>query len=191
MPKIVNRDEMRADLMTGCFSLFAQKGFAAVTMRDLAAELKVSTGTLYHYFANKSELFQQMLRHLVERDTEQVLARITGTERTVERIQILMEYVSQKEEHFSQLLFLLFDFKRQQLKAKGKAKQDAFRELLSVYRKTITENAGFQDSRLGHIVLSLIIGTLVQRIADPVGAPLSEVQAFLFETFADVLPANA
>ena len=188
MPKIVDRDEMRADLMAGCFGLFAEKGFAAVTMRDLAAELKVSTGTLYHYFANKSELFQQMLRHLVERDTREVLARIGGTRRPAERMQILVDFVSQKEAHFKEMLFLLFDYKRQQARTKAKATRNAFRELLLVYRETITANAGFDDPRLGNIVLSLLIGTLVQRIADPAAAPLTEVQDFLDETLAGVIP---
>lgn len=188
MPKIVDHEEMRADLMSGCFALFARKGFAAVTMRDLAAELKVSTGTLYHYFANKRELFEQMLRHLVERDTGEVLARIGATRHPAERIQVLIDYVAQKEEHFIQLLFLLFDVKRQQEKAK--VRHDAFRELLAVYRRTISENAGFEDARLGNIVLSLIAGTLVQRIADPAGAPLGEVREFLETTLAGSLPAN-
>lgn len=191
MPKIVDRDEMRAALMNGCFGLFARKGFAAVTMRDLAAELKVSTGTLYHYFANKSELFQQMLRHLVERDTDRVLSQIQTVESVAERIQVLMDYVAQQEEHFTRLLFLLFDYKRQQVKAKARAQQDAFRELLSVYRNTITENTGLQDDRLGHLVLSLIIGTLVQRVADPTGAALSDVQEFLSEVMVETMPSQA
>lgn len=191
MPKIVDRDEMRADLLTRCFGLFAEKGFAAVTMRDLAAELQVSTGTLYHYFTNKRDLFDKMLRHLVERDIGQVLQRIEDAARPGERIQVLFDYVAQHEEHFRQLLFLLFDFKRQQSKAKNKARQDAFKELLAVYRTTITENAGLQDLRLGNMVLSLIAGTLVQRIIDPESASLDEVRALLDETVNHALPMNA
>jgi len=180
MPKIVDRQEMRADLLAGCFGLFARKGFAAVTMRDLAKELEVSTGTLYHYFTNKSELFDQMLRHLVERDTVQVLRSIEGITRPAERVRVLLAYIADREEHFKALLFLLFDFKRQQ----GQHKADAFRELLGVYRDTIAQNLGVNDARLGGMVLSLIVGTLVQRVVDPSGTSLGEVQDFLYNALA-------
>jgi len=178
MPKIVDREEMRADLLAQCYGLFARKGFASVTMRDLAAALDVSTGTLYHYFENKSTLFHQMLRNLVERDTENILARIEDLPKTADRVRMLFEYIAQNEEHFRNLLFLLFDFKRHQ----GDTDEDAFRELLEIYRSTLIANTGLQDERLGHVILGLIVGTLVQRVVSPEDAPWSEAQSFLNET---------
>lgn len=175
MPKIVDRKEMRADLMRGCFELFARKGFSAVTMRDLAAELEVSTGTLYHYFSGKADLFHQMLRHLVEADVREALERVADTAQPLARAQALLEFIAEKEEHFKNLLVLLFDLKRQ---PPGGAR-DALRETLRAYKDGITRNMGFSDDVLGHMVLSVVIGTLVQRVIDPDGTPLDEVRDYI------------
>ncbi|MGB6015410.1 MAG: helix-turn-helix domain-containing protein, partial [Nodosilinea sp.] len=48
MPKIVDHDQYRREILDQCFDLFAEKGYAALTMRQIAQELGVSTGTLYH-----------------------------------------------------------------------------------------------------------------------------------------------
>jgi AcrR family transcriptional regulator len=54
MPKIVDHDQYRKELLSKCFDLFAEKGYGSITMRQIAEGLNVSTGTLYHYFpANK------------------------------------------------------------------------------------------------------------------------------------------
>lgn len=175
MPKIVDRKEMRADLMRGCFGLFARKGFSAVTMRDLAAELEVSTGTLYHYFTSKTDLFHQMLRHLVESDVREALDRVKDATQPLARAQVLLEYIAEKEEHFKNLLFLLFDLKRQ---PPGESR-DALREMLQAYRQGITKNMGFSDDLLGNMVMSVVVGTLVQRVIDPDGTPLDEVRDYI------------
>ncbi|MFM8003959.1 MAG: TetR/AcrR family transcriptional regulator, partial [Dolichospermum sp.] len=42
MPKIVNHEQYRKELLSKCFDLFAEKGYAAITMRQISAGLKVS-----------------------------------------------------------------------------------------------------------------------------------------------------
>ncbi|NJL79674.1 MAG: helix-turn-helix transcriptional regulator, partial [Richelia sp. SM2_1_7] len=60
MPKIVDHEKYRKELLWKSFDLFAQKGYGSVTMREIAKELGVSTGTLYHYFPNKESLYLQL-----------------------------------------------------------------------------------------------------------------------------------
>ncbi len=40
-----------------------QKGFHAMTMRDLSREAKLSTGALYNYFSGKEDLLEMMQNH--------------------------------------------------------------------------------------------------------------------------------
>ena len=61
MPKIVDHDQRRAELLEPCLSLFASRGFHALSVREIARNLNVTTGTIYHYFQSKSELFEKML----------------------------------------------------------------------------------------------------------------------------------
>ena len=68
MPKIVDHDRYRHELLAQCLSLFAEKGFGAVTMRQIADSLGVSTGTLYHYFPNKESIFAQLVEVYCSKD---------------------------------------------------------------------------------------------------------------------------
>jgi AcrR family transcriptional regulator len=192
MPKIIDHEEMREDLLQRSFGLFARKGFHAVTMRDLARELQVSTGTLYHYFSNKNDLYAQMLRTLVDRDVRRVLGDINDRMAPGERLQVLLRYVGEKEEHFKGLLFLLFDFYRFRGTLEENAEMDPeavrtshfFQELLTTYRETIAENVGLANRQVGQLITSVIIGNLVQRIVDPARMSLTELQ----EAFDTILP---
>ena len=53
MPKVVDHVSYRKHLLDQCVNLFAQYGYEALTMRQIAEALHVSTGTLYHYFPTK------------------------------------------------------------------------------------------------------------------------------------------
>ena len=68
MPKIVDRDHYRQELLMKSFDLFAQKGYSSITMRQLAQGIGVSTGTLYHYFPSKEALFLQLAEELDRQD---------------------------------------------------------------------------------------------------------------------------
>lgn len=190
MPKIIDHEEMREDLLLKSFTLFARRGFHAVTMRQLARELEVSTGTLYHYFVNKNELYSQMLRTLVERDVTRVLSVINTGMAPAERLRIVLAYVSEKEDHFKNLLYLLFDFYRfrrgladsNTLDEETERTNQFFQDLLATYRENIAENLGVANRHVGHLVTSVLIGTLVQRIVDPARVSLSEIQN-AFEDF--------
>ena len=71
MPKIVDRDRYRKELLNKCFDIFAEKGYSSVTMREIGSEIGVSTGTLYHYFPSKESLFEQLIEYLSYEDTKE------------------------------------------------------------------------------------------------------------------------
>ncbi len=50
---------------------FAEKGFAAARLDDIARAAGVAKGTIYLYFANKADLFQAVVRGYVVREIEQ------------------------------------------------------------------------------------------------------------------------
>ncbi len=68
MPKTVDHDEYRKELLESCFALFCSKGYSNVTMREIAKTIGVSTGTLYHYFPNKITILEQMFAWAAERN---------------------------------------------------------------------------------------------------------------------------
>ncbi|MEX0292435.1 TetR/AcrR family transcriptional regulator [Pseudomonas putida] len=47
-------------------ALFAEKGFGQVSMRELAAHLGVTAGSLYHHFPSKQDLLYDLIEELYE-----------------------------------------------------------------------------------------------------------------------------
>ncbi len=50
--------------------LFAQNGYEAVSVRDIAGRLGITQGALYRHFGSKREIFESILRRMEERDRE-------------------------------------------------------------------------------------------------------------------------
>lgn len=59
-PPATNSAETRAKIFDAARHLFAERGYGAVTNRDLAAEAGLTTGSLYHYVDSKAELYAQV-----------------------------------------------------------------------------------------------------------------------------------
>lgn len=114
MPKIVDHEQYRKELLMKSFDLFAQKGYAAITMRGIAKELGVSTGTLYHYFPNKEALFLQLVEEQTRQDILNFLAEAGDAKNLAERIKALMNFVAKNEDYFFKQALLGFDFYQQQ-----------------------------------------------------------------------------
>lgn len=110
MPKIVDRDRYRKELLSRCLELFAERGYGAITMRQIAQGLGVSTGTLYHYFPSKEGIFTQLVQELCERDIVEFLQAAPAGGTTSDRFEAVMQFFFDNFEHYQQQLFLWIDF---------------------------------------------------------------------------------
>jgi AcrR family transcriptional regulator len=166
MPKVVDREAYRAVLLERCFRLFARHGYAAVTMRELAGAAKVSTGTLYHYFASKEELFAQLLRGFLANDLGEAVSRVTTSGSRPERLETLARLLSTRERRFQEMLLLTLEHQRvsttrsarRQVALAAEALRTALREALLLSEDEATA------------VLRQVLGTLVHRLLDPAAA---------------------
>ncbi|MQA79406.1 MAG: TetR family transcriptional regulator [Streptosporangiales bacterium] len=61
MPKFVDHEARREEIVEAVWRLVAREGFSAVTMRDLAAELGFSNGSLARYFPTKAAILRASL----------------------------------------------------------------------------------------------------------------------------------
>ncbi|MBF2027491.1 MAG: TetR/AcrR family transcriptional regulator [Oscillatoriales cyanobacterium C42_A2020_001] len=114
MPKIVDHDQYRKELLSQCLTIIADKGYAAITMRQIATGLGVSTGTLYHYFPSKENLFEQLVEYISYQDTsEATIAELKVFPTRAERIAAIFNYIVEQEDYFLHQTLMLIDFSRQ------------------------------------------------------------------------------
>ena len=79
--------ERRAHLFGVARSIFAERGFQATTMDDIAREAGFTKPILYQYFASKSDLY----REIVAETAQRLLARLTTAVDAVESPRVKIE----------------------------------------------------------------------------------------------------
>ena len=78
MPKIVDHEARREELVEATWRVIARAGMLGATMREIAREAGVSTGILAHYFADKEDLLGFALRLSHRRVYERIHAGTQG-----------------------------------------------------------------------------------------------------------------
>lgn len=56
----------RKDILVAATTVFGSHGFAGTTMLDIANEAGVASGTVYQYFADKTDVFRFLIQDLLE-----------------------------------------------------------------------------------------------------------------------------
>lgn len=110
MPKIVDHHCYRQELLAGCLTLFAETGYRAVTMRQIAESLGVSTGTLYHYFPNKESIFVQLVQEYCEKDIAEFFAQAPMNGSLGDKLHQVMAFVLQNLASYQQQILIWVDF---------------------------------------------------------------------------------
>jgi AcrR family transcriptional regulator len=78
-PKFRRRKEARpAEIVQAAMAVFAEKGFAAAKLDDIAARAGVSKGALYLYFATKEDLFRAVVHDAISPNMAMVKALIAS-----------------------------------------------------------------------------------------------------------------
>ena len=80
-PKRQRRAEDRPrEICAAALDVFAEKGFAAARLDEIARRAGVSKGTLYLYFEDKADLFRAVVRHTVAPNIDLVRTMIEGVD---------------------------------------------------------------------------------------------------------------
>ena len=162
MPKLVDHDQYRQQLLIKCFDLFADKGYAAITMRQIAVGLGVSTGTLYHYFSSKEVLFEQFIEAMSQRDFAQIATALEAAKTPAERLEIGYAYIADHRDYFFKQTLIYADFYQYQVSMGGAS--DFTRQVNQQVEKIIIDMLEINDPSIARFVLAhidgLILGTL-------------------------------
>ncbi|MEX2425167.1 MAG: helix-turn-helix domain-containing protein [Thermomicrobiaceae bacterium] len=80
------KESARSRVVTVAERLFSDRGYKAVTLRDIADELGIRQASLYHHFPNgKEELFVEVTERAMERHADGMRRTIAGAPEDVEQ----------------------------------------------------------------------------------------------------------
>jgi AcrR family transcriptional regulator len=162
MPKIVDHDQYRKNLLARCFDLFAEKGYAAITMRQIAEGLGVSTGTLYHYFPSKEALFEQLLEEMAERDILHVSAELATARSLCDRIEKGFAYLERNQDYFFKQLLVFTDYYQQI--SRDHTQTNILQKVCDRMQLFITDVLGFPDPEITNVMFSFVDGLCIGTI---------------------------
>lgn len=98
MPKIVNHDERREEVVAAARRIILRAGIDAATTRAIAKEAGYSNGVLTHYFADKDEILLSALRSSHRRITERLAEKLTGLTGLAALRELLLDNLPMDEE---------------------------------------------------------------------------------------------
>ncbi|MBD2666405.1 transcriptional regulator [Richelia sinica FACHB-800] len=164
MPKIVDHEQYRKELLGKCFDLFAQKGYAAITMRQIAQGLQVSTGTLYHYFPSKQALFEQLVEEISQQDVVAALAELGGKKNLSESMAALGKYLVKNEDYLIKWTYVWVDFCQHQDSKTMLNNSTVFKRANKRYQQATCDLLGIDDDVLAAFVLSFVNGVILEKL---------------------------
>ena len=78
MPRSRRRDARPAEIIAAALASFADRGYAATKLEDVATAAGISKGTIYLYFPTKEDLFRAVVRQAVLPNVEAAEAESAG-----------------------------------------------------------------------------------------------------------------
>lgn len=185
MPKLVDHDEYRQQLLQQCFELFADKGYLDVPMRQIASELGVSTGTLYHYFPSKKALLEQLFHMASRRDSSAVINSILPADSIEKRLKTFVDYVRDNEKYFQDIVLLSIDYYRF-----GES-EDYFEVMTEAdrwYGKTFVDGLQLEPT-LALVANVFLNGLVYHRLVFPETVPFDELASQFEKMFVSYVKA--
>ncbi|NLI92525.1 MAG: TetR/AcrR family transcriptional regulator [Peptococcaceae bacterium] len=171
MAEEINDNPQSQKILNAAFACISKKGYANVSLRDIADEAGVVLSQLNYYYKNKEGLFNEVVKRLAQQYLIEIEAKLKNGESKKEKIACLMKYFQEMLKNKPELFKLLFDLSSMALWSAS------LRELLNnlfndvaklietnIFHQSITDKENFQEhsAALSRIMLGAIIGTSIQ-----------------------------
>ena len=170
------REARRKIILSAARRLFAEKDFRSVTVREIAREAGVSTGTIYRYYANLDELFLDVFfasaREMIELlEGERASAGRCSVPRFCE---IYVGYLNENMAFYQMMSHFMLGGKLS-TEATGRL-NPIMRELMDRVERVLVDAGTSGDTRLAaHALFSALNGIMISYARYP-GRTLDEIR---------------
>lgn len=96
-------EDRKEKILLKAIELYCVEGYANVSITDLQAALNMGRGTLYYYFKDKDELFQEAVSTFLLQPKQRALDRVKDNATVPEVIEAMMYYLNQLKEFHEQV----------------------------------------------------------------------------------------
>lgn len=177
MPKIVDHDERRLELVDATWRIIARQGLESATMREIAMEAGFANGALKPYFPTKDTLLEFAFSHVFNR-TNQRVAEVTAGKTGLAALRAFcLEVLPLDEERVNEARIVIpFWQKAVNDPRKAHIHQQSMEEWTSAIRRYLSEardsgdvGPGVDDAILAGQLLNMLLGAQIEAALAPEG----------------------
>jgi AcrR family transcriptional regulator len=171
-PKKANPSEK---ILMTAFECLSTRGYANVTMRNIADEAGVALSQLTYYYKNKEKLFTEVIKLMILQYLHEVEESLESATDAKEKIASLVRFFKKLIRDKPKLLRLFIDFTAQALwiPSFGEQVNSLFNDLTEIIERHILIDTKISKSLPGHssrsiakLILGALFGTSMQIILD-------------------------
>jgi len=177
VPKIVDHDERRLELVDATWRIIARQGLEGATMREIAMEAGFANGALKPYFPTKDTLLEFAFGHVFN-GTNNRIAGVTAGKSGIEALRAFcLEVLPLDEERIKEARIVIpFWQKAVNDPQKAEIHQQSMDEWVSTIRRYLAEardsgdvSAAVDDSILARQLLNMLLGAQIEAALAPKG----------------------
>jgi AcrR family transcriptional regulator len=188
-----HRGTARERLLDAAAEVFAERGYRATTVDDIAAAAGLTKGAVYWNFDSKEALFSALLEERVDRRARELMGVTERSPRETETAPIVGRGITSFADEQQALVLLLQEYwalavRDDELRTTYVKRQRALRRRLAAALAARHETTGvpltFPAEKLATGIIALAGGLAQERIADPRAVPdelLGELLALLYD----------
>lgn len=163
-------------ILTAAINCISTKGYANVSLRDIADEAGVVLSQLNYYYKNKEGLFTEVIKSAIQMYLREIENNLQKGTTIKEKMSLLTEYFREKFVETPELFRLLYDFIGMAMWSDsfGQLLRQLFQDLSDLIEKQISThiaiNRKFHDwspQIIARTIMGSLLGITIQSIIDP------------------------
>lgn len=171
------RESKQSDIiLQAAYDCISSRGYANVSLRDIADEAGVVLSQLNYYYKNKEGLFTEVINMVVNKYLQEVDKQLRGGDTAKEKILSLVQFFKKTLEENAKLFRLLYDFTSMALWSPhfGEMLRKLFEDLAELIEKhalnDLPKDSNLRDyapKSIARMLFGAMFGTAIQVILDP------------------------
>ena len=166
--------DTKTKIMDAAFLLISQKGYANVTVRDIAREAGVALSQVNYYYQNKENLFVEVIRRLKNRYMNNIRMEMQNKPTTQAKLSYFVEYCKNMISSNTSYYVLLLDlFSMSMWSEPFRTEFQLFFEDISTvvsdyisYDNSVDEKITmYKPNQVVRLIIAAIFGTAMQHIS--------------------------
>jgi AcrR family transcriptional regulator len=158
MPKIVDHDQVRADIVARAVELFAEQGFGGLGIRGLAKAVGMAKSSIYYYFPTKEALIEAVIEAVVAQDVASLEGAIGSAGTFDDRLDRAITWATDNEDRMATQIRILNEAAREQIWTDDGS-------VIGTYVKGLSRVVGLNVAAARAFYLH-ILGVVLQRMVD-------------------------